>query len=94
MSTSKQATNSMFTAIRYLINKAISSSPHDKTRKGKVVASLGDNIYSVMLDGVVYAIPSSLDIITYSVGDTVLVTYLQSDDDQKYITGKGRSNLK
>ena len=81
---------SMFDGIQYLIDRAISKVKFDRTEQGTIIANLGNNKYTVRIDGVEYSIPSSLpsSVITYSVNDTVLVTYFKNQLDNAYITGK------
>jgi len=88
--TIEDAVNSIIDAIQYLSDRTASETKRDKTVTGTIIANLGNNFYTVRIDGVEYSIPSSLpsSIITYSVNDVVLVTYFQSQNENAYITGK------
>jgi hypothetical protein len=82
--------NSSIDAIQYIVDKAISKAKFDRTVKGTIIANLGNDFYTVRIDGVEYSIPSSLpsSIITYLVNDVVLITYFQNQNENAYITGK------
>lgn len=59
----------------------------DVTYSGKITKVLPDNKYDVNIKGTVFTVPSVLSDI-YSVGDLVLITYVQNDNKRRYITGK------
>lgn len=88
--TTEDAVNAIIDAIQYLSDKTASETRRDRTVKGTIIANLGNNFYTVRIDGIEYSIPSSLpsSIITYVKNDVVLVTYFQNQNENAYITGK------
>jgi len=72
------------------VSACLENAPFDKTKQGIVTASLGDNKYSVKIEGAVFTVPSCTAT-TYSVNDNVLVLYVQNDAKRKYIIGKAVS---
>ncbi|MCI1964527.1 MAG: hypothetical protein LKJ17_00090 [Oscillospiraceae bacterium] len=88
--TMTDVSNGILNSIQYMVDRAISKAKFDRTEQGTIIANLGNNQYTVRIDGVEYAIPSSLpsSIITYLVNDVVLITYFQNQNENAYITGK------
>ncbi|MEG2381080.1 MAG: hypothetical protein RSB38_05235 [Oscillospiraceae bacterium] len=82
-----EAVSFLVTEIKQFIKRVISHSSFDVTKQGIVTAVLGENKYSVKIEGTVCTVPSCSSF-AYSVNDNVLVTYIQNDKKRKYITGK------
>lgn len=59
----------------------------DKTVDGTIIEDLGNSKYNVIIEGIVYTVPSYVNL-TLVVGNTVKVTYPQNQMDKKYISGK------
>ena len=78
---------SIWEAIQAILPQSITNAPFDKTVEGTIIEDLGNSKYNVIIEGVVYTIPSYVNL-TLVVGDTVKVTYPQNQINKKYISGK------
>lgn len=71
-------------ALKRYVDDAISKAHFDRTVRG-IVVSVDGNIYAVKVGKETYNIKSAD---SYTVGNTVLVLFIQNDPKQKYIIGK------
>lgn len=85
MTINDQAINEIANAILNAAKQIVRNARFDKTRIG-VVTATGEK-YTVRIDGTDYSVPSSGG--SYSVGDTVLVLFIQNNANKTYIIGKG-----
>jgi len=71
-------------SIKLTIQEYLANAPFDKTVEGRIVASLGNNLYTVQLNGNNYNIKSYSGV-TYSVNNIVRITIPQNDYKNMYI---------
>jgi len=69
------------------IDKIKDKLPFDRTVKGTVISVIDTKHYIVKIEGGDYALPS-LSNDTFSIGNSVLVTYFQNNKNKAYIIGK------
>lgn len=82
-----QAVDALIQAMLKVAGELVESSSFDKTKQGRIEASLGNNKYSVRIGGTVYTVPS-ITSDTYAVNDVVSVLYPENDIKRKRIIGK------
>ena len=87
MGKASQAIETLVAEIKTFVQEYLKTASFDVTKQGLVTASLGNNKYSVKIEGAVYTVPSCTTD-TYSVNDNVLVVYIQNDSKRKYIYGR------
>lgn len=59
----------------------------DRTVKGRIISSLGNNLYSVQIKENVYTI-YAINNISYNANENVWVTIIQNNEKNKIIIGK------
>ena len=78
-------------AIDTISTSRINNASFDKTIEGRILASLGNNSYAVLINGQSYSM-SSYGTTTFSINDTVNILYPQNKIDKAYIIPKGGSS--
>lgn len=87
MTEEEQAIKILSKYMQIAIEEKIATAPYDKTVQGRVMEVLTDNFYNVQIDGGVYTIPSLTDM-TFSKNETVWVTYMSNNENNKAISGR------
>lgn len=82
MKTSKEAVNIMVRENIKLINKSINDAKINRTTKGRIIESLGDNKYKVMINGCEYTARSHW---SHKVNDVVVIVVCNNDWGQLYV---------
>ncbi len=82
-----QAIDILVQTMLKMAGELVESSRFDKTKPGRIEASLGNNKYSVRIEGTVYTVPSVTSD-TYAVNDVVSVLYPENDIKRKRIIGR------
>lgn len=85
--TNSQAVDALIQTISKMVGELVESSRFNKTKRGIIKASLGNNKYSVKIEGAVYTAPSVTSD-TYAVNDVVSVLYPENDIKRKRIIGR------
>ena len=78
-------------AIDTIATSRINSASFDKTIEGRIIASLDNNSYTVLINGQTYSM-SSYGNTTFKTNDTVNILYPQNVIDKAYIVPKGGSS--
>ena len=86
-----QAVKEISQGIITVFNENKDSLPYDKTIEGRIIASLGNNSYTVLINGQTYSM-SSYGTTTFAINDIVNILYPQNKIDKAYIIPKGGSS--
>lgn len=86
MTTNDQVVGEIVNAILAVVKNRIASARFDRTRFG-IVNGVNGSMYTVRIDGAEYSVPSASG--AYSVGDKVLVLFIENNISKRYIIGKG-----
>ena len=82
----KRIQSEIIQAIEQLMNRRFEKAGFDITRVGTVIEVLGNNKYSVMINGSAHTVPCAVDL-NLSIGNSVYVTAPQNNFDSLYISG-------
>ena len=78
---------SIFNAIKNIINSVIKTLKYNYTIEGKITEVISSNIYNVNIKNNVYQI-KTINSEVYNVGDLVLILILNNNFSRKVILGK------